>query len=586
MWNKNKNSSFRMIWIFLSSYPLNSTIMLCCLLFAGLAEGVGVATLLPLLNVAGGDLVTDNSTIDIITKKFFSFLGHEPTLLMLLVIVIIGIILKSLFMLLAMRQVGNNVAYVVTDLRLDLIRSIMKARWDYFFNEHIGAFTNAISTEAMRLTKAYQQACMIIASIIQVISYLLIAILISWQVTAVSIIAGFVIMCMLRPVIQISRRAGASETKSNQSLLSRLTDLLNGIKPIKAMGREKQLGPFLEIESKRLKKALRHQILSSEILVPLQEPLIVFFMVIGIYYLLVYKSEPITNLMLLVFLFYRTVSRIGRVQKLFQMLTVNETAYWSFMDRLRSLKSMEEVNTGKIYPRFTEKIQMENVSFSYGEAKIFDKASITIPFNKLTVLTGPSGAGKTTLVDLLTGIIKPQTGRILLDGISLDQIDLSLWRQMIGYVPQDFFLFHEEIFSNITLNDTDLSEDDVKDALKRAGALNFVSSLPRGIHTIVGERGATLSGGQRQRIALARAIIRKPRLLILDEVTTALDPKTESEICKNLLCLRGEMAIIAISHQQALINSADEVFLIAGGMIQKQDLNIQYRVSYGTDKKK
>ena len=585
MWNNKKNSSYRMIYIFLRSYPLNSAIMLGCLLFAGFAEGIGVATLLPLLNFAGGDLASDNTPIGIMTVNFFNFLGHEPSLVLLLVIIVFGITLKSVFMLLAMRQVGHNVAYVVTDLRLDLIRSILKARWDYFFNEPIGAFTNAISTEAMRLAKAYQQACMIISCAIQVLCYLVIAFLISWHVTIISMIAGFIIIGVLRPVIKMSRRAGVSQTKSFQSLLIRLTDLLNGIKPIKAMGREKHLSPFLEIESRRLKKALRHQILSAEILVPLQEPLIVFFMVIGIYCLLVYRSEPITNLLILVFLFYRTVLRIGRLQKLFQILTINESAYWSFRERLQSLKSVEEVITGDMIPCLERQIQMNDVSFAYNETRVLDNVSLTIPFGELTVLTGPSGAGKTTLVDLLSGILKPQSGSILLDAVPLGKTDLHAWRRMIGYVPQDFFLFHEDIFSNIALNDPDLSEEDAREALEKAGALDFVSSLPRGIHTVVGERGTTLSGGQRQRIAIARALIRRPRLLILDEVTTALDPETEAEICKNLLLLRGHMAIVAISHQQALIDVADRVYRITGGKIQAQVVNNRNRISHGTDRK-
>lgn len=567
MGNKEKTGSFQMITVIMRSYPRRSALMLSCLLFAGLSEGIGIATLLPLLNIVGGSPGGNTTFLADAADKLFTALGLEPSLILLLTVIVIGIMLKSGFLLLAMKQVGYTVAYVVTDLRLSLIRSLLKARWDYFIKQPIGAFTNAISTEAMRLSKGYQQACMILAGAIQVLFYLAIAILISWQVTIISLIAGSLIIGILRPLVKIARLAGVKQTRIFQSLLIRLTDLLNGIKPIKAMGRENQLGPFLEKESKSLKKALQQQVLSSEGLKTLQEPLIVFFLVLGIYLLLHYRSEPMTNLLILAFLFYRTVGRIGRLQKQFQALSINESAYWSFQNRLEHLKSAKEVIAGKKSPQLNQGVTFKDVSFTYKKKEILKQVSLSIPYMKFVVVTGLSGVGKTTLADLLTGIIMPTSGDVMMDGIPLRHIDLHVWRQMIGYVPQDFFLFHESIFSNVTLNDPNLTDRDVEDALRKAGALDFVLSLSEGAQTIVGEHGATLSGGQRQRIAIARALVRGPKLLILDEVTTALDPKTEADICSNLLQMRGEMAILAISHQKALIDAADMVYRISKGKV-------------------
>ena len=168
---------------------------------------------------------------------------------------------------------------------------------------------------------------------------------------------------------------------------------------------------------------------------------------------------------------------------------------------------------------------------------------------------------------------KPQSGRILIDGTTLDDIDLQKWRHLIGYVPQETILFHESILINVTLGESGFSEKDVKQALQLAGIWDFVVNLPDAMKTIVGESGAKLSGGQRQRIAIARALIRNPALLILDEATTALDPGTEQEICAVIKELGKRIAILAISHQPALMEIANIVYRLEDGIIAEKTEN-------------
>lgn len=563
----NRNDGLQMILTFMRSYPWRSVIMFICLLFAGVCEGIGVATFLPLLNLTldGGNF--DTSSLGKVIHDGFTNLGIEPSIHVLLAVIVIGILLKSGFQLLAMKQVGYTVAYVVTDLRLALLKALLKARWNYFIKHPIGVLTNAISTEAVRLAEGYRFACLIIAEAIQVLLYLIIAIFISWQVTIVALLTGCIIIFFLYPLVKMSRKAGMHQTNSFRSLLVSLTDFLNGIKPIKAMARENQLGPFLLTESKNLNKAIQKQVLSIEMLKTLQEPILAFFMAIGIYLVLRYWSVPMSNLLVMAFLFHRSVFLMGKVQKQYQAMTVSESAFWSFNRTLQDVKKEKEVAHGVEPPKFNKGIIFQNVSYAYGKDKIFNEVCFEIPYKKLTVITGLSGAGKTTIADLLTGLITPKTGKILIDGVSLNDIDLLAWRGLIGYVPQEMYLFHESILNNITLGDRRIAKQDIEEALRKAGAWDFVAALPNGWDSVVGERGARISGGQRQRIALARALVGEPKLLILDEVTTALDPETEAAVCSTMLKLRGEMAIFAISHQRTLIDAADLVFQIRNGKI-------------------
>jgi len=216
-------------------------------------------------------------------------------------------------------------------------------------------------------------------------------------------------------------------------------------------------------------------------------------------------------------------------------------------------------------PKLMHELLFDRVTFAHGQLKILDQLTLTIVANQLTAIVGPSGTGKTTVADLAIGLYRPQSGDIRVDGISLSTIDLHAWRKMIGYVPQETALFAGNILSNVTLGDDELTEADAEAALRAAGAWDFVKTLPQGLHNPIGERGQHLSGGQRQRIAIARAIIRNPRLLIFDEATTALDPETEAAICSTLRELSKRVTILAISHQAAIVGAADRVYRIEQG---------------------
>jgi ATP-binding cassette subfamily C protein len=192
---------------------------------------------------------------------------------------------------------------------------------------------------------------------------------------------------------------------------------------------------------------------------------------------------------------------------------------------------------------------------------------MTFPAGLFTAVVGPSGTGKTTIADLVIGLLQPQKGEVWIDSLPLSQVDMRIWRRMIGYVPQETFLLHDTVFINVALGDKDVTPNDVEDALRAAGAWEFVSALEKGVNSVVGERGHKLSGGQRQRIAIARALVHNPRLLILDEATTALDPENEAAICETLRKLSGEITILAISHQPAMLEVADQAYRLQDGSV-------------------
>jgi ATP-binding cassette subfamily C protein len=333
------------------------------------------------------------------------------------------------------------------------------------------------------------------------------------------------------------------------------------------MGRER-LGPLLERETWRLNRALELEVMSRAGMRALQEPLMVAALGAGVYGAFTILALPLSTIFMLILLCTRILDCAGKAQRDYQDLVVDEIAFDALQDMIRQAEGAREALPTGAVPTLSRGVRLAAVRFAYDQhAPVLRDATLSIPVGQLTVITGPSGAGKTTVADLVAGLIWPQAGAVLIDDVPLSSLDLAQWRSLIGYVPQETLLMHDSIAANVTLGDPQLGAAAVDAALRAAGAQEFVAALPEGAATVVGERGMRLSGGQRQRIALARALVRRPLLLILDEATTALDPASEAEILETFRQLRGSVTILAVCHQGGLIGLADRLYRVEGGAV-------------------
>ncbi len=555
----------RVLRLFVTRYRRDSAIVLGSLLIANILEGIGIIALLPLLNVATGQAQSGNSIAAAFTG-FVEKTGLPPTLGVLLTIIVAIALLKSALTFVGTKYVGYTTARIQTDLRLDFLRSMLGARWSYFTSQPAGRLTNAMGTEPERAASAILYAVMLLASLIQGGIYITAASLISPYVALAAIVTGFGMIAILSWFTRMSRSAGEAQTTILNSMLGRFVDALQGIKPIKAMALENRFVPMLEREVTALRTALRGQVFASTAVRSFQEPVATIVLAIGLFVCLTWFNVPIIDLMVLAVLFWRAVQTLGGFQKTAQSMVVQESALWSLLDATRAAQKQREEVAGNPPPPLAQNLTFDRVSFAHGQKQVLEGISLVIPANQFTAVVGPSGTGKTTIADLAIGLYRPQSGDIRIDGVSLTNIDLYAWRAMIGYVPQETALFAGTILTNVTLGNESFTEADAEAALRAAGAWDFVQSLPLRLLSSTGERGQHLSGGQRQRIAIARAMIRKPRLLVLDEATTALDPATERAICATLRELAKNVTILAISHQPAMVDTADHVYRIENGM--------------------
>jgi ATP-binding cassette, subfamily C, bacterial len=538
------------------------------LVLSGLAEGFGLASLLPVVALVSKDPRARESTVSRFVIDALARLGLPATLGVLLIVVVAAVILKSALRLFAMSYVGYAVAEVVTGLQSSLLENLLGARWGYFTHQPVGRFANAVSQETGRAGDAYLAAIQVIGAAIEGTVYVGLAFLISWKLALVSLVVGGAIALVLSSLVRTGQRAGRRQTRRSHDLVVTLTDLLIAIKPIKAMARHAQLGSVLERKIGELKSALRQQVLAKQAVQNLQEPLLVLFLAGALYIAMTLWSGSLGELMVMGLLLARTVAMTGQVQRYVQNAVIAESAYWSVRSLIDEAGQNREPVGGTLRPKRAPTCRFEHVSFSYGLHSVLKDVSMVVPAGKITLITGASGAGKTTISDLLVGFYRPDSGRVLIDDDPLDEIDLNAWRSAIGYVSQEVILFHDTVFNNLTLGDQSVDRERAQQALEVAGAWEFIAAKPRQMDTIVGERGTMLSGGQRQRIAVARALVHEPRFLILDEATTGVDVATAASIRSNIISLAGERTILVIAHDRMWTPCADVVYAIHYGKIE------------------
>lgn len=532
---------------------------------AFLFEAVAIALLLPLIHVLltpagsameGGDVL--RNAVGPIRLR-----NDAPTL--------IGAVVLCIF-LKSVTSLGSQTAFAAANaraadrLRHKIFDRILWAPQDYHDAQRAGALLNTLSAETWRLSESLQIVSNLFTHAGAVLIFLGAMALLSWELTLITAAATLVILIIVGAFTSQSRRHGDAAVAANRDLAGRMTEGLGGLRTIRLFGQERAEAARFDAASAAVRRAFFKMNATSAVPAPLLE--LLFALLIGGLLLTADAGEFV---LLLVFL--------ALLQRLQPHAAALMHARVSLLALSGPLQDIQGVLSDKEAQPLAEGTQLaspperaivfNDVSYRYPEQRgaALDCVRMEIPARRTTALVGASGAGKSTILSLLCRLADPQSGAILIDGRDLREFQLASWRGRIAVVPQETYLFNASVRENIAYGLPGVSDAEIVQAAKAAHADAFIASMAQDYETRIGDRGARLSGGQRQRIALARALVRNPDILILDEATNALDSLSEKLVHHALEHLSGERTILIVAHRMAAVEAADHIVVLEEGQV-------------------
>lgn len=538
----------------------------------GLTEGIGLLMLVPLLQLVGLDVQQGAiGRIAQILLSVFTAVGARPTLIAVLGVYVL---IMSLHGLLARWQATLNLTLeheFVASLRKRLYRAIANTTWPFFSRSRSADFTHVLTEELERVGGATSCLLYLLATAIVTSVYVIFALRLSPALTGLVFASGAGLILALKGKTRVAQAAGEGLSQEMKSLYGAVAEHLGGMKVAKSYGaEERHTALFAEltarvqqmyIQAGRNGAAVKYWFDTGSVL------LLSSMVYVSVAILAVSTAE----MLLLLFVFARIMPGCSALQQGSQSLVNHLPAFASVMEMQARCEAAAEPQAERMEEVTLRRgIRLEQVCFSYqgdGEAFVIRGLDLIIKAGQTTAIVGPSGAGKTTIADLVMGLLVPDQGRVLVDGMPLSPERMRAWREQIGYVSQDTFLFHETIRANLLWARPNANPEEINRALRLAAAQGFVSGLPGGQDTVLGDRGVLVSGGERQRLALARALLRRPSLLILDEATSNLDSENELRIQRAIAGLRGQMTILVISHRLSTIRDADVIYVVEQGRV-------------------
>jgi len=550
--------------------PLRLLLSVAALAVASVLEGVGVAAIVPLLQIIGDPQVS-GSSIGTIGRLLTAALGlfHLPFNLATVLGFILVLILASEVASLLQRKllVGSSTLFEAT-LRKKLFARIVDANWPYFLRTKTNDLMSALLNDTARAGFAYMQLAQVLGAIIMVVVYLGLALLLSWPMTLAVVVVSASVVLLLRPRANRGTKFGEDHTKVDVEIQSEAEEDLTAAKLMKASSCEVEVQRRFNVLTEVRQQIQYRNLMNQAWIRAIYASAAIATVFLGIYVAVTYFGMSIATLTVFLFVYYRLSPRLSNLQSDQSFLLSLIPSVKRVDEHIAAATALREKSGDTPLGQFSDAIVLRDASFFYdAEHSVLHHINLKIPHGESIAIVGPSGAGKTTVMDMIMGLLVPESGDILVDGTSLRDVRLSDWRSQIGYVPQDASFFHATVAENISWGLRDASRDDIIEAAKLADADEFIRAFPNGYDTVVGDRGMRMSGGQRQRLALARAIVRKPSILVLDEATSALDAESEGKVQRAVDRLSGSLTVLIVTHRLATVTGCGLIYVLGGGRL-------------------
>lgn len=549
------------------------------MLMAAFSEGLGIVMLIPLFEGIGGSLDVNSvpqGQAKTLVFNLMTRLGLSHSEVGILLLVSAAFLLKGLFIFIAQSFNGFLRGQLAQEFRRKLFDGYCRMTYQYYSSRDTGHFVNIINIQVDKLLISFGHFIRTGVQVVSMLVYLGFAIFASWRFGIIAIIAGIFVYLGFRLINRYVKNISRRATEEHGRLAKLMIQTLQAFKYLLSTDQITRVGRYVHRSIKHLRSYEIRRAIASAFTQSVREPIaIILIMSIVMFQLTIYQ-QPLAPIIVAIALFYRAFSAMIILQASWQATMSNIGSVEIISDELNRLEKNEEQH-GSTEIDFTSNLHIKDTCFQYDRCvgDVIKNVSLRIPARSTAAFVGESGSGKSTLADLITLMLRPTSGDILIDGISASQINLASWRKQIGYVSQETIIFDDTVANNICTwigdaNSDAILLDSVKDAARQANIHEFIETLPDGYQTMVGDRGMRLSGGQRQRLFIARELFRRPNLLILDEATSALDSESELAIQKSIDALKGQITVVIIAHRLSTIRNVDRVYVFDKGRLVEE----------------
>jgi len=542
---------------------------------AALAEGLGITLLLPLLKVTetGGEEEVSGFVQEALYAAL-TWMGIEESIVGILLLIGFVFLGKGLLKFAEAGYRGYLQARLLRELKGRLFRKYGSMDYEYYSSTNTGHLVNVINGRVNGFYTSFEHFARFASKVITGASYFVVAFALAWEFAMMAVVMGGVVLGLFkylnRYVRELSKKASHEQSELNKLLMQ----ALHSFKYIASTDQVRHLTDGVFESIRRLTGYRFRQKVAGAFTSAIREPLSVFFIILVVVIQVTVLEAPLAPIFVAIVLFHRGMQTMVGVQKRWQTAMNRIGSLEMVVDEFEALEHHREPSGDTEIGPLQEGIEVRDVSFAYDdeEGDVLHAVSVSIPANTTVALVGESGAGKSTLVDMLTLMLRPRRGEVYIDGVPGDEVKLSAWRSQIGYVSQETAIFDDTVANNISLWKGDYTDDPevrakVEEAARQAYAHNFITELPDGYQTVVGDNGVRLSGGQCQRLFVARELYKQPNLLILDEATSDLDSASEQHIQDSIDALQGEVTVVTIAHRLSTVKNADRIYVLDEGRV-------------------
>lgn len=552
---------------FLTHYPRHFVLLFLILVFEGFVSMSAILSLVPLADFLLDPSLKLPSRITQMLLEFIAPLNIRPGYWAFGCLFLMSNFAKGLLDIVIRYAILRIKYAVIRGLFGDALTTFFKARWEFFSGADQGLLLNTLNKELSTIGDTLGYMATQLAQVVQLCIYLFVPMWLNAQMTLTALGLALLLGSPLLLLHRVSYRLGQKNTATANAMMGVLNEILAAARLILGFGRQKQsCGRFMQALDQHIHVTLRSQTLQAAVPAFLQP--VGILSAIAALGLALQQGTPVAEMAALLWSLLRALPLLSGLMSANVTISNFLPSYEQLVSLRNKAMQLEEPEGDKIFIRLDSGVALNQVDFTYpGRHQTLQDINLVIRKGQMTALVGDSGSGKSTITDLVLGLQIPKEGGVLLDGVPLVQWNQNSFRERIGYVPQDPLLFHASIRDNLLWSYPQASEADLWEACRMANAEEFVKQLPQKMDTIVGDRGVRLSGGQRQRIALARALLRKPELLILDEATSSLDSESERLIQKSINELAVGTTLLVVAHRLSTIARAEQVYVLRGGKV-------------------